>query len=200
MKKSEQTSLMYITRTLQLCLFTSACVLVPAATLLASEGHGPPAFEHTFKYWSHFIAFVLLFYILLRKPFAEFWLSRSAQIEDLATEGEKKLAEADIRLTRAKRKLDSLQKEVSALKERATTETEHEYNAILSEATARADMILAQADSTMKSEKLQQELELQNEFANQVITLARKKLTASLTSDEDQALRESVLKGLQNLQ
>ncbi len=175
-------------------------VALPTTTLLAAERHGPPSFEHTHKYWTHFIAFVLLMYFLLRKPFNEFWVSRAAEIEHLATEGERKLAEANVKLAAAKDQLAALQSDIAKLKERGASEAENEYQAILSEGTARSDMIAAQADTTIKSEKLQQELELQNEFASQVISSARQKLSSSLSADEDKALRESVLKGLGSLQ
>lgn len=182
-----------------LLLFAIALDLCPAAAWAAGSAPHNLSIEETYKYWPHFLAFCVLFYYLIKKPFLEVWEARTIRIAEEASAGERKLAEAKDRLALAKERYTGLKAEVAELKQKANEETEREVAAVLSEAAERADAIAKQAGETIAAEKLLSEQDLQKEFADKVIEQARQKLQGSISDADDKVLRDSLLGGLGTL-
>ncbi|MEZ4753725.1 MAG: ATP synthase F0 subunit B [Bdellovibrionota bacterium] len=177
----------------------TSLILAPSLALAAGAGHAEPVFADTIPYWLHFIAYLFLIFLLLRKPLPAAWNGRRLRIEDAVLKGERELAAAKKTLADSKAKVANLQTEVTEIKETIAKETKLEVARILEESKAQAKRVADQAKSSAEAEERTAEREVQNELAAMVIERAREILKNEVNQDSDKKYRDSAVSSVNTL-
>ena len=118
-----------------------------------AAGGGEEGGHHGFD-WLHFAQnavntglFFLILYLLLRKPFKEFFSKRLADIKEALDLAERSRDEAKLRLTEIEEKMTSLETELKDIEEQAHLDAEREKERIQEATQNEVDRILEQAKS-----------------------------------------------------
>ncbi|HEV2233985.1 MAG TPA: ATP synthase F0 subunit B [Terriglobia bacterium] len=117
---------------------------------------------------------------LLRKPLAEFFAQRSADIKGSLEEGRKALEASQARLTAIEEKLKHLEEEIAAFKISAAREMGADRLRVQQAAAAEAEKILESARSRMETTTRAAKLELRYYIAGEALKQAEQMIRGRL--------------------
>lgn len=163
-------------------------------TLLAAEGAAPnPLLPHTAEIVVGFIAFGLLYFVMLRKVvpmFEKAFAARTEAIQGGIERAEKAQAEAADALVQYKEQLSKAQSESQALREDARVQGAAIIEELRSKAQEEAARITASAHASIEAERLQAITSLRNEVGALAVELASKIVGEAL---DDQARQSRIV-------
>ncbi|HLY60508.1 MAG TPA: hypothetical protein VKV95_07045 [Terriglobia bacterium] len=126
---------------------------------------------------------------LLRKPLAEFFTQRSAEIRKQLDEGRKALEASQARMAAIEEKLRHLEEEISSFKAAATREAEAERQNLRAAAAEEAEKILESARARMETSTRAAKLELKYFVAGEALKQAEQLVRGRL----DEATRRQLV-------
>lgn len=186
--------------TLRTMQIVSLLVLFPAVSYAASGGeHHEPSLSDTFKYWAHFIPFVLLMYWLLKDKIALFWNTRRETLDAQMTRGVRELDAARQELATAQARLATIGKEIEELQKTIARDTDAEIALIEKSASERAKKARALATEQSSAEIAIAKRRIREEVARLAIARAEERLKQEISAESDRALRQSVISNVQAL-
>jgi F-type H+-transporting ATPase subunit b len=164
-----------------------------AAIFLAPpEGEAEESKTETKELIYKTINFILLvggLVFVLRKPLAEFFAQRSADIQGSLEEGRKALEASQARLTAIEEKLRHLEEEISAFKISAAREMGAERQRVQQAAAAEAEKMLESARSRMETTTRAAKLDLRFFIAGEAVKQAEQMIRGRL----DDAMRSRLV-------
>ena len=134
----------------------------------------------------HLLNFVVLFgilYFLLYKPVKQFMDSRTEYYKNLDDEAKKNLESSETAKAEYQNKLDDIEDEIIAKKEKARKELEKASATHKKQAEAEASKIIADARKSAERERVKMLKEVQNEISDMVTDATEKLVVNASTSD-----------------
>ena len=131
----------------------------------------------------------LLFYVL-RKPFANFFFTRSRLIREELETSERERADATARLREVEERFGRLEEEMSELTAAAREEGERQRREIIARAEEEAKELLRRAEKTIQSRLADVKEELIGYAADRALTDAEQKIRDQLAERDDDPLVE----------
>lgn len=167
----------------------------PAISFAASghDAHHQPSISDTFIYWSNFLAFVVILFLLIKKPFINAWHSRRKALLSGIEAGKAQLREAEEQLRTAQERISLIEKDIAALKDTISSDATTEAEQIVNTATERASRIKEQARLSIEAERKAAEQAIRRELAEMVVVKAGNKLKEGLDPEIDRRLRDAAL-------
>lgn len=132
----------------------------------------------------------------MRKPLADFFTQRSAEIGSALENGRKALAEAQARLSAVEEKLRRLDEEIAAFKAAAEREMDAERQRLREAAEAEAKKILDSARSRLETLTRAAKLDLKRYVAEEALTQAEQMIRARMDDATRRRLVEEFVAGL----
>lgn len=167
-------------------------VLLGTATpVYAAEGGNLPRI-------ANFAIVAAALYFALRKPVADYLQARTDQIRAGLAEAKEKVANAQVELDRAKSVRESLDEEVERAKQEARAAAEAERERILKSAESEAERIRELARKEIDNEVETGRRRLLARATELSVSLAHKKLEASMTDDDQTRLIDRSIEILEN--
>jgi F-type H+-transporting ATPase subunit b len=163
-------------------------VLGFALPVLASEGgHG--------SYWKDYLFQIVNFAILLailikfiRPPLKGYLEKRHNQVKE-ELERAKELSEAaEKAYQEAQKRLENLDKEITAIREQMQKEVEQEKKKLMEEAEKKAELMRAQAEQALNEEINQIKKRLKEEISIEALEMAEKLIQKTMTSEDQKRL------------
>lgn len=172
----------------------AAAVLLAPPEGTAEENKGETR-ELIFKTINFLILAGALVY-LLRKPLADFFTQRSAEIGSALENGRKARAESQARLSAVEEKLRRLDEEIAAFKAAAEREMDAERQRLREAAEAEAQKILDSARSRMETLTRAAKLDLKRYVAEEALTHAEQMIRARMDDATRRRLVDEFVAGL----
>lgn len=179
-----------------LAVLTALCA-VPALAIAAPHG-GHEAAHHgssadLIPFWINFSLYVVVLFVLVRKPIASGWASRRDGIAAAVNKGKVERDQAESALRIAKGKESMLSSDIAALLAQVKNDTKAETEEVLRDAHERASRISAQGKDLLTAEQKAFETSLRKELADEVLKRATEILKKDMNASSDAALRTSSL-------
>jgi F-type H+-transporting ATPase subunit b len=174
--------------------------LAPAILLAPPEGPAGEDKGETREIVYKTINFLILaggLVYLLRKPLADFFTQRSAEIRAGLEEGRKALEASQARLSAVEEKLRRLEEEVAAFKAAAEHEMDAERQRLRQAAESEAQKILESARARMETAARAAQLDLKRYIADQALTQAEQLIRARMDDSTRQRLVRQFVEKLQ---
>jgi F0F1-type ATP synthase membrane subunit b/b' len=179
-------------------LVIHSALLSPEYALAAGpSGHHstPPPFidfvASLSLYYFNFALYCLILFLVLRKPLQRAFAARRAAIEDKVLAGARALSAAEQERAEAQSKLTHVENEIAKIQSVIAAETENEVQRIRNDTEAAIARIEQLAASSAAAEMHAVEATVREELIESALLLARERLKAQNTSDEDRPLRTS---------
>ena len=171
------------------------------ALALASEGaeHGSHGVETLFLPVVNFVIYLALLIYFVRKPIVSGWEKRRLDIENLASRGEKELAEAQRQLQEVQVALQGVEQRVQEISLSLTKASEEEVKQIIVEAQNKAQATVEQANRKVAAESRALEDTLRKELLEQVLRSAEKLVQGRASAASDKARRDAAYRGVARL-
>lgn len=172
---------------------TLAISMGPVQFCFASGGehHGAPLQT----YWTNFLIFSLVMFLVTRKTFKQVWSIRRSSLLDAVQKQGDALKEAEALLTEAKRRSAAVQKEIEGIWSSIKSSSEAESKQIVHEAKLSAERVKRQSRETIALEEKAAIAATRRAIVEEALKSAEKKVSSSLTSDKDKALRTKAADG-----
>ncbi|RMG44105.1 MAG: hypothetical protein D6719_02440 [Candidatus Dadabacteria bacterium] len=180
------------------CLLGQLFLFLPFAFASAEGHHGghhQPSFSDIIPFWINFSVYVVVLFVLLKKPLKSGWLARRSAIEEAVSRAERAYKEASEKLHEAKGKLAGLEQEIVTIRDAIAAEAEREAGEILSAGKKRAELIGTNLRETIEMEERAAERAVREEVADYVISKVRDRLINEIDPTFDKSLREAALSG-----
>lgn len=176
-----------------------AVQLLPVA-VFASEEAGPSLnaeywFDQFVKFFNIALVIGVLFY-LLRKPVANFFRKRAAQIEEDIKAAEQAREDAKAKLAEVEEEVTQLQAKIAEIKEEAAREGEIEKQRIIEQAKEEAKRLIKAAEKEVENRTKAGRQELKEYAAELAVERAREILRRQLADDDDIRLIERTIKDI----
>ncbi len=145
----------------------------------------------------HMLNFVILaggLTFLLYKPVCKFLDERRAYYENLENENERKATEAEALRTEYENKIEQTQIEVAELKANAEREMASISKSYISDAKAKAELIVRAAEQEAEERKEHILDSAQTEIGELVITATQKLLSDTVTPERNSALYDEFIR------
>ncbi|MEY3636589.1 MAG: hypothetical protein RL147_1018 [Actinomycetota bacterium] len=162
-------------------------------TLLAAEGAPNPLLPHSAEIVVGFVAFGLLYFVMLKKVvpmFEKAFKARTEAIQGGMERAEKAQAEAADALVQYKEQLSKAQSESQALREEARVQGAAIIEELRAKAQEEAARITASAHASIEAERQQAVTSLRNEVGALAVELASKIVGEAL---DDQARQSRIV-------
>ena len=146
----------------------------------------------------NFALFVGLLTYLLRDKIRDALANRAARVKQEIDEANQSRKDAAQRFEELEARLDGFEGELEKMKADAVVEADKEHNAILGRAEEDAARIAESAQRSIRDETERARQALRREVALLSIDLAREKLSAEVTSDDQQRLADDFIDTVEN--
>jgi len=186
-------------------VFNSVCsgalvLLTPALVFAAEAEHEHHASASDLNpYWFHFAAFVVILYMLIKRPITDAVVARREKLGDAVNAGRQQLADAEEKLAQAQKRFAQLTAAIESLKQEIASDAEREAKQILADSIDRAARIKSNAENSAVAELKAAQLKMRNEVAERAVELAREKIKSKINLESDRSLRSASLTGIGNL-
>lgn len=181
----------------RLNLKSSAFIALTVLTLPSpSFAAGGAAFH---VYWANFSVFMILLFLLTRKPLLAFWAQRRAEIEDKVTKGQRDLEAAEERLRLIQQERAELPAVIDTLVATIKTETSNEISIIDGDTDKQIERIKTQVAANIAAEKSNAEKTIQAEIVEAALRKAEEKLRSEIGVDADRSNRDQAVGEMKQL-
>jgi F-type H+-transporting ATPase subunit b len=165
--------------------------------LAAGGGHGEVHNNWlTIDTWKtlNFAVLIIALFLLLRKPVAKFFSSRTEEIKDEIRFLENQKEEAEYKLSEYQTRFKNLDQETQKIVEEYIKQGEEAKARILAEAEEQSAKLEQMAKRNIEQEFKAAKIKLQQEIADKVMVKAEKFIKASISSDDQNKLVDEYLK------
>ncbi len=179
---------MNIIRNLSQAALTAVVLSIPALVLASEEAHhGGHHVNWTFviSLLFNFSAFVILLFLILRKPIAAAIAKRSDEIRDSLASADRAREEAESKIAEYGKKIDELAATREDVLNTTRKEAEYERERIIDAARKQALRILSDADRVIEIEIEKAKSRLSVEAAELITAEAEKMLSSSVTKEDE---------------
>ncbi len=146
----------------------------------------------------NFLLFVGLLTYLLRDKIRDALANRAARVKREIDDSNQARKDAAQRFEDLEARLDGFETELEKMRDDAAQEADNEHNAILARAEEDAARIAESAQRSIRDETERARQALRGEVAKLSVDLAREKLSAEVTSDDQQRLAGDFIDTVQN--
>ena len=172
-------------------------LLLLAASVVAASGkeselNAEYAWDQFFKFFNLALVLVVLF-LLLRKPVANFFRERARKIDESLEAAEISRREAEAKLAEVEGQIAGLERKMEEIRQTAHQEGEAEKARIIEAAEREAERILASAERNIENRTRAAKAELKAYAAGLAIEQARELLRERIDDDEERRLLERLL-------
>lgn len=136
----------------------------------------------------NFSLFVVLLFVLLRKPLKKMLVDRRSSIETLVSEARAQKDAADKKYAEFSQKLALFESEAKAINERARADAEAMKAKIIAEAKASAEKIVSDAQATVDANLQEYKDEIKKETIAKAIELAEKIIREAVSADDQRRI------------
>ena len=171
--------------------------------LLISEAHaggdGLPADLNAIIFHAiNFVLFVGLLTYLLRDKIRDALANRAARVKNEIDDSNQARKDAAQRFEDLEARLDGFETELEKMRDDAVQEADKEHSSILARAEEDAARIAESAQRSIRDETERARQALRREVAQLSVDLAREKLSAEVTSDDQKRLAGDFIDTVQN--
>jgi len=171
--------------------------------LLISAAHAggdglPPDLNAIAFHAINFLLLVGLLTYLLRDKIRDALANRAAHVKREIDDSNQARKDAAQRFEELEARLDGFESELEKMKEDAVVEADKEHNSILARAEEDAARIAESAQRSIRDETDRARQALRHEVAQLSVDLAREKLSAEVTSEDQQRLAGDFIDTVQN--
>lgn len=173
------------------------CVLLSGVCLAAEAEHGGGGgaqFKDFLYRLLNFTILVVVMYMVLKKPLANFLANRRESIRRTLGELEQKKAEAERKYKEYEGKLAALDKETKSILDEYLQDGEREREKIIDAAKKQAQYIKEQAQFAIRQEVKVAKSELQQEIADMTVSTAEEILKKNIKKKDHNRLIEDFRK------
>ena len=146
----------------------------------------------------NFLLFVGLLTYLLRDKIRDALANRAARVKREIDDSNQARKDAAQRFEDLEARLDGFETELEKMRDDAVQDADNEHNAILARAEEDAARIAESAQRSIRDETERARQALRGEVAKLSVDLAREKLSAEVTSDDQQRLAGDFIDTVQN--
>lgn len=165
---------------------------VVAASGEESELNTEYAWDQFYKFFNLALVLVVLF-LLLRKPVANFFRERARKIDESLEAAEISRREAEAKLAEVEEQIAGLEQKMEEIRQTAQQEGEAEKARIIEAAEREAEKILASAERNIENRARAAKADLKAYAAGLAIEQARELLRERIDDDEERRLLERLL-------
>lgn len=137
--------------------------------------------------------FLVLLYLLARKPVAAWVANRAASIRSGLDEAARVQAEARSRFDAVERRLESLDGDLETLRADARSDADREGRLLEARAESEANRVRESAERAIREESARARAEIREEAVALAMQLARETLSRSISQDDQERLAREFL-------